>query len=123
MRHSNISLTMNTYTDPALLDIAGAVERLPDLPLDATDRDAGQTTGTDGKAASPLAPVLAPTADKLSKFEGKIDHNPETDVELHKREKPANSQGKRGFSGVSTEWAMTDLNRRHPPCKGGALAN
>ena len=20
-------------------------------------------------------------------------------------------------------WAMTDSNRRHPPCKGGALAN
>lgn len=114
---------MNTYTDPALLDIAGAVERLPDLPLDETDRAAGQATGTDGNAASPLAPVLARTAGKLRKLEGKIDNNAEPDAELHKQEKPAVSLEKRGFLGVSTEWAMTDLNRRHPPCKGGALAN
>ncbi|MCD4823934.1 MAG: site-specific integrase, partial [Phycisphaerae bacterium] len=29
MRHSKIELTMNVYTDPALLDIAGAVDSLP----------------------------------------------------------------------------------------------
>ena len=29
MRHSSIELTMNVYTDPALLDVAGAVESLP----------------------------------------------------------------------------------------------
>ena len=29
MRHSRIELTMNLYTDPALLDIAGAVNSLP----------------------------------------------------------------------------------------------
>ena len=33
MRHSNISLTMNTYTDARLLDTAAAVECLPSLPL------------------------------------------------------------------------------------------
>jgi integrase len=33
MRHSTIDLTMNTYTDPKLLDVAGAVEALPELPL------------------------------------------------------------------------------------------
>ncbi len=31
MRHSSIDLTMNVYTDPALLDVAGALEALPDL--------------------------------------------------------------------------------------------
>ena len=31
MRHSRIDLTMNYYTDPVLLDIAGAVEALPDF--------------------------------------------------------------------------------------------
>jgi hypothetical protein len=31
MRHSRIELTMNYYTDPALLDVAGAVEKLPDF--------------------------------------------------------------------------------------------
>ena len=34
MRHSTIDLTMNVYTDPALLDVAGAIESLPDLPID-----------------------------------------------------------------------------------------
>ena len=33
MRHSTIDLTMNVYTDPKLLDVAGAVESLPGLPL------------------------------------------------------------------------------------------
>ncbi|HUU23308.1 MAG TPA: hypothetical protein VM389_12310 [Phycisphaerae bacterium] len=28
MRHSRIELTMNLYTDPVLLDVAGAVEAL-----------------------------------------------------------------------------------------------
>jgi integrase len=31
MRHSDISLTMGTYTDPALLDVRQAMERLPSL--------------------------------------------------------------------------------------------
>jgi len=29
MRHSRIELTMKLYTDPVLLDVAGAVEALP----------------------------------------------------------------------------------------------
>lgn len=35
MRHSDPSLTANVYTDPKLLDVAGAVASLPDLPLSA----------------------------------------------------------------------------------------
>lgn len=31
MRHSRIELTMNYYTDPVLLDVAGAVEALPNF--------------------------------------------------------------------------------------------
>jgi len=31
MRHSSIDLTMNVYTDPRLLDVAGAMETLPEL--------------------------------------------------------------------------------------------
>ena len=31
MRHSRIELTMNLYTDPVLLDVAGAVEALPNF--------------------------------------------------------------------------------------------
>ena len=51
MRHSTIDLTMNVYTDPKLLDVAGALERLPKLPLQA-DRQRHATgcamTGTSG---------------------------------------------------------------------------
>ena len=31
MRHSDPSLTANVYTDPTLLDVAGALEALPSL--------------------------------------------------------------------------------------------
>ena len=34
MRHSTINLAMYTYTDPALLNIRGALDALPALPLD-----------------------------------------------------------------------------------------
>lgn len=33
MRHSDLKLTMNTYTDARLVDTASAVESLPNLPL------------------------------------------------------------------------------------------
>ncbi|EMI58129.1 integrase-recombinase protein [Rhodopirellula sallentina SM41] len=49
MRHSNINLTMNTYTDERLLDQAGAVERLPTIPLGGDDQ-----SGTD----EPPTPAL-----------------------------------------------------------------
>ena len=87
MRHSTIDLTMNTYTDPKLLDVAGAMEALPALPLSVQGGQVGVTivglraTGTENAVAeridartvrpnvtpmttvnsttSPLVPVLA----------------------------------------------------------------
>jgi hypothetical protein len=54
---------MNGYTDPQLLDVAGAVEALPDLPLEAGGKTGQEkAAGTD----SPAAP-LAPTSDSLCK--------------------------------------------------------
>jgi hypothetical protein len=47
MRHSKIDLTMNVYTDPKLLDVHGAIERLPVLPLDGTDNHSTAATGID----------------------------------------------------------------------------
>ena len=60
MRHSKLELTMNTYTGPKLLDVSGAMDALPDLPLDR-DPDAARAkaTGTDDAAASPLAPKVS----------------------------------------------------------------
>jgi len=40
MRHSDPSLTANAYADPKLLDVAGAVASLPDLPLGEVARPA-----------------------------------------------------------------------------------
>jgi hypothetical protein len=34
MRHSSLDLTMNVYTDPTLLDVAGAIEAMPALVLE-----------------------------------------------------------------------------------------
>src|SRR3954462_10641132 len=68
MRHSDIKLTMGVYTDPRLLDVRGAVEKLPSLPLsggtDSTDAGVARATGTEGRllgAANPVAPPVAPT--------------------------------------------------------------
>jgi hypothetical protein len=69
MRLSSIDLTMNAYTDPSLLDVHGALGALPTLPLVSEQTDTARTlkaTGTDDLGHSPLAPNVAPTADKPS---------------------------------------------------------
>ena len=66
MRHASIDLTMNVYTDPRLLDVQGALDALPALPLsDEPDVQEGRRylTGTDDSANLQLAPRLAPTTD------------------------------------------------------------
>ena len=66
MRHADIKLTMGVYTDPALLDVRGALEALPSLPLSVSpEAPPGKVraTGTDGRATRALAPMLAPTPD------------------------------------------------------------
>ena len=78
MRHSTIDLTMNTYTDPKLLDVYGALDSLPSLDLDAspsTERPMMRATGTHDAAAfagataksfvaPPVAPPVAPNSGK-----------------------------------------------------------
>ena len=62
MRDSDIGLTMNTYTDPRLLDVAGALNALPELPLDDSDKAERQkATGTDDRT---LVPMLVQNAGK-----------------------------------------------------------
>ena len=46
MRHSSIDLTMNVYTDPALLDVAGAIEMLPNLEIDRNEPAPTETEPT-----------------------------------------------------------------------------
>jgi hypothetical protein len=78
MRHSTIDLTMNVYTDPKLLDVHGAMDSLPAMPLDTERQSMRQVikaTGTDGLPNYSLAPTLAPTVGDSSKS-GSIAVNP-----------------------------------------------
>ena len=55
---------MNVYTDPRLLDVAGAMDALPALPLGVDPISASavlKATGTDDSAARQFAPGFAPT--------------------------------------------------------------
>ena len=61
MRHSDPKLTANVYTDPKLLDVAGALDALPLLPLDGGD-ERPRATGTDG-ASGEFGPGFVPTPD------------------------------------------------------------
>ena len=108
MRHSDISLTMNVYTDPRLLDIAGAVERLPDLPLTGQIESAA-ATGTTGNPSEcvtgnrrrQFAPGFAPTSDKPAtppSIPGKMAN---LGADPKKRENPRFSKENQGFSDSS----------------------
>ncbi len=79
MRHSDIRLTMQTYTDPKLLDVRGALDSLPSLPLPgehSTTPDVARATGTEDLRQIPFAPRFAPTPDKPRKFESFVDKGP-----------------------------------------------
>jgi len=53
MRHSKPDLTANVYTDPKLLDVAGALNALPTLSLDPTvERQKAKATGTENADVS-----------------------------------------------------------------------
>ena len=69
MRHSKLDLTMNVYTDPRLLDVAGAMDVLPHLPLNDESYNSHQkATGTEDASRLPdqlkslLVPMLVPSS-------------------------------------------------------------
>jgi hypothetical protein len=69
-RHGDFALTMQRYTNPQLLDIAGALEVPPELPLGISHSarpEPMRATGTDdasGAGARTVAPNVAPDADR-----------------------------------------------------------
>ena len=76
MRHSTIHLTMNVYTDPKLLDVAGAMDLLPALPLGDGRQTAANllsATGTDDSTPSPFASTFAPTTGKTRTLQSIMD--------------------------------------------------
>jgi hypothetical protein len=60
MRHSSLERTMQHYTDPWLLDVAGALGALPALPTASITQEAARATGTDDTGAVEPAVVLTP---------------------------------------------------------------
>ena len=112
MRHSSIDLTMNVYTDPKLLDVAGALDSLPALPLTGgpqTDRIALKATGTDDNRSSPLAPRLAPTADESSKSWS----SPDKTASIGERAKGAVRNVASGDGVKEKRSLTTSVNERH----------
>jgi integrase len=68
MRHQDIKLTMNVYTDPKLLDVRAALDALPALPLEGAGvsrQGPAGVVGTEEGTARKFAPGFAPTADNL----------------------------------------------------------
>lgn len=97
IRHSDIKLTMNNYTDPQLLDVAGAVEALPTLLIvDRRIDDQAtrmQATGTDGGRSS-VAPTAVPTRAKACQKQSMNDSFENGKAVAKKTQKPLDSQGK-----------------------------
>src|SRR5262249_33666303 len=73
MRHSDIKLTMGVYTDPKLLDVRGALDVLPQLPLGDTPAAKERATGTAEPSPGPgprkFAPKFAGNRCKLAQTE------------------------------------------------------
>ena len=133
MRHSSIDLTMNVYTDPKLLDVAGAMESLPALPLGdgrQTAENILSATGTNDSTALRFAPGFAPTTDKtrtlqsiLDKVTGATKQSRATDV-VAASAYPVNRKDPLTTAvNESWKWAALDSNQRLPPCEDGALTN
>ena len=66
MRHSRIDLTMNTYTDPALLDVHAAMNALPSLDAE-TEPAEQKATGTDDSQVVGLVGLVGQNQPDLSK--------------------------------------------------------
>ena len=97
MRHSDVRLTMNVYTDPRLLDVAGAVEALPNLPIDrdwlSSEVVDLQATGTDS-TKSCVAPTVAPTRVNLTQKRSICGNFGSDSTDVQKAKKPLKKQGK-----------------------------
>jgi hypothetical protein len=65
MRHSTPALTANLYTDPHLLDVAGALDRLPDMQ---PKKDVRRRAVAGEKCLLSDAPNDAPTRGKRGQF-------------------------------------------------------
>jgi len=121
MRHSSIDLTMNVYTDPRMLDVAGALDSLPALPLDGKPKELQRNvaTGTgdrpnQGSGLHQLAPMLAPNSDKGCISQATADNWEEKAVCTEERARPGkqsvSAENQRVANGIRTH----DLRNHNP---------
>ncbi len=109
MRHSDIRLTMDTYTHRIREAEHDAVERLPDLPMESV-KEPRKATGTDdavpGDGDSVLASCWAPNQHfrDNSGDPGRLKRGSSRDTQ------PLMRQGKTRFSRGKTQSHLGDLN-------------
>ncbi len=133
MRHSKIDFTMNVYTAPRLLDVAGALDALPTMSLGNQPHRSSvhsKATGTDGKANKRFAPRFAPvtaqcgTSESVPVTSGKFDEMP---MGKGSRERNVENPTKKGsfsrFENEPFERPRRDLNPQPPDRQSGALTN
>ncbi len=105
MRHSDIALTMNTYTDERLLETSAAVDLLPELPITNDARSLAPNLAPDAGLQGPKQSFSVPTDERQVSDENSLNAR--------------NSQEKRG----SIEWAIENSNLWPLPCESSALTN
>jgi integrase len=131
MRHGDPSLTANVYTDPKLLDVAGALDALPSLPLAGNPSERARATGTAGASrlfvAPSVAPNVAPTwcngtqsgaspdnmagSSLIGATSPGLFRNPE-------KKEPSVVMG--NPDKARREWRRSGSNRQPPACKAGS---
>jgi integrase len=127
MRHSDLKLTMQVYTDPRLLDVAGALNALPALPIGGIK--VAKATGTDGRSAPSICtPVCTnsvqtePSPDNGSQNcerrpnEGEVLAIDVTSSRVNEKDPPTIAVN------GSNESGRLDSNQRPPEPHSGALA-
>jgi len=121
MRHSDPKLTMGTYSHLELLDVAGALEVLPDFNS-SKDSSVQDATVQNANRNSPLNSPLNSGPD------GHFPSSPGTTVIKPRNTDTRNTTNKKrkkckGFQGLSPDgtekewWAMLDLNQRPLACQ------
>ena len=99
LRDSSVDLTMNVYTDPKLLDVHGALDVLPRLPLDGGSHKRETATGTEGGPRQ-FAPGFAPNSGTDRQSGANADN----------QGRGENESGRECFSPVSPD----DVKRKEP---------
>jgi hypothetical protein len=122
MRHASIDLTMNVYTDPRLLDVHGALDALPSLPIDWTpqpEQAREKASGTDDATAVQFAPEFAPKSGKGSKSWSSVDNS----APRRSLAKPTKNPEKTTVFPGSSQRGRRDSNPQPPDRQSGTLTN